>query len=148
MEKEDIGMDIGILIKIIEKNMEKYINKNLKNFNITATQENVLWIIFHKNKKGNDVFQKDIEKELDLSNPTVTGIVKRLEEKQLIKRLPSLEDGRYKCLTLTDTGKEVIHKSMDFGVNYIEKKITKDMSENEIKTLKELLIKVINNMEE
>ena len=95
-----------------------------------------------------DVFQKDIERELDLSNPTVTGILKRLEEKEMIKRIPSSEDARYKCLTLTDKGLDVIHECMDFGVNYIEKKLTKDMTEEELNTLRTLLNKVIDNMDE
>ena len=83
MKNQGSHNDIGCLIKIIDKKIIKEINKNLVKFNLTATQEKVLWIIYYGQKKG-DVFQKDIERELDLSNPTVTGIVKRLEEKDFL----------------------------------------------------------------
>lgn len=139
--------EIGLLIKFINNKIKKDINKNLIGFNLTATQEKVLWIIFRFNENGKDVFQKDIEKELELSNPTITGIVKRLEEKEMIKRVSSCQDARYKCLTLTDKGMDIIHESMDFGINYIEKKLTKNLEEEEVNTLKVLLNKVLDNME-
>ena len=140
--------DIGLLIKLVDNRIKKAINKNLIRFNLTATQEKVMWSIFRMQEHSKDVFKKDIERELDLSNPTVTGILKRLEEKEMIKRIPSSEDARYKCLTLTDKGLDVIHECMDFGVNYIEKKLTKDMTEEELNTLRTLLNKVIDNMDE
>ena len=140
--------DIGLLIKLVDNRIKKAINKNLIRFNLTATQEKVMGSIFRMQEHSKDVFQKDIERELDLSNPTVTGILKRLEEKEMIKRIPSSEDARYKCLTLTDKGLDVIHECMDFGVNYIEKKLTKDMTEEELNTLRTLLNKVIDNMDE
>lgn len=148
MGKRKGRRDIGLLIKLIDNRIVKDINKNLTRFNLTATQEKVLWIIFRWQDHGKDIFQKDIEKELDLSNPTVTGIVKRLEEKEMITRVPSSQDARYKCLTLTDKGLKVIHKCMDFGVNYIENKLTKNMTEDELNTLRTLLNRVLNNMDE
>lgn len=147
MKNQGSHNDIGCLIKIIDKKIIKEINKNLVKFNLTATQEKVLWIIYYGQKKG-DVFQKDIERELDLSNPTVTGIVKRLEEKKMIKRISSSEDARYRCLTLTEDGLKIIYECMDFGVNHIEKKLTKNMGEDDIRTLKLLLNRVIDNMNE
>lgn len=148
MKKSNRINDIGRLIKFIDNRIVKVINKNLIRFNLTATQEKALWIIYHGQRQGKDVFQKDIEKELDLSNPTVTGIVKRLEEKEMIKRIPSSEDARYKCLTLTENGMDIIHECMDFGVNYIEKKLTKNMTEEELNTLRTLLNRIIDNMDE
>lgn len=148
MKKCGRRQDVGILIKLIDNRIVKAINKNLTRFNLTATQEKVMWAIFRGQDQGKDVFQKDIEKELYLSNPTVTGIVKRLEEKEMIIRVPSSIDARYKCLTLTDKGLDVIHECMDFGINYIEKKLTNNMNEDELNTLKVLLNKVLDNMEE
>ena len=101
-----------------------------------------------RNEHERDVFQRDIEKCLKLTNPTVTGIVKRLEEKEMIVRCPSSNDARYKCLHVTEKGKEVICKSFNFGSNNIEKKLVKGMSHEEVKMLKHLLYKALRNMEE
>lgn len=139
--------DVGILIGFIDHLIEKEINRNLSKFNLTATQQNVLWHIYESSNKR-DIFQRDLEKHLNLTNPTVTGIVKRLEEKNLIKREPSAEDARCKHLIITDRGLAVIKDSMNFGINYIEKKLTKDMTEDEIINLKLMLKKVLKNMKE
>ena len=83
-----------------------------------------------------------------MTNPTVTGIVKRLEEKEMIVRCPSSDDARYKCLHVTEKGKEVICKSFKFGAENIEKQLVKGMSDEEVKMFKSLLYKSLKNMEE
>ena len=138
---------VGLLIKFINGRVVTKINKNLAEFNLTGVQHEILCFI-DRNEHEGDVFQKDIEKCLKLTNPTVTGIVKRLEEKEMIVRCPSGNDARYKCLHVTEKGKEVICKSFNFGSNNIEKKLVKGMSHEEVKMLKHLLYKALRNMEE
>lgn len=138
---------VGLLIKFINGRVVTKINKNLVEFNLTGVQHEILCFI-DRNEHEGDVFQKDIEKCLKLTNPTVTGIVKRLEEKEMIVRCPSSNDARYKCLHVTEKGKEVICKSFNFGSNNIEKKLVKGMSHDEVKMLKHLLYKALRNMEE
>ena len=116
-------------------------------FNLTAAQHEVLVYVF-KNENKRDIFQKDVEKHLKLTNPTVTGIIKRLEEKNMIVRCSSAEDARYKCLHVTEKGRDVICKSFKFGADNIEKQLVKDLSDDEVKMLKDLLYRVLKNMEE
>ena len=147
MKRFDPKEHIGILIKFINGKINTKINKNLLEFNLTGVQHEILCFI-DRNEYERDVFQKYIEKCLKLTNPTVTGIVKRLEEKQMIARYPSSTDARYKCLHVTEKGKEVICKSFKFGSDNIEKQLVKGMTEKEIKILKDLLYKALKNMEE
>ena len=79
---------VGLLIKFINGRVVTKINKNLADFNLTGVQHEILCFI-DRNEHERDVFQNDIEKCLKLTNPTVTGIVKRLEEKEMIARCPS-----------------------------------------------------------
>ena len=123
------------------------INKNLAEFNLTGVQHEILCFI-DRNEHERDIFQKDIEKCLKLTNPTVTGIVKRLEEKEMIVRCPSSTDARYKCLHVTEKGKDIICKSFKFGANNIEKQLVKNMTDEEVKMLKDLLYRALKNMEE
>ena len=136
MKNFDPKEHVGLLVKFINGRVVNKINKNLSKFNLTRVQHE------------SDVFQKDIEKCLKLTNPTVTGIVKRLEEKEMIVRCPSNNDARYKCLHVTEKGKDVICKSFKFGANNIEKQLVKDMTDEEIKILKDLLSRALKNMEE
>ena len=49
----------------------------------------------------NPVIQKDIEEHFHISNPTVTGILNRLEQKGFIERKQSLKDKRVRTIVLT-----------------------------------------------
>ncbi|MDU5262774.1 MAG: MarR family transcriptional regulator [Clostridium celatum] len=147
MRNFDPKEHVGLLVKFINGKVNNRVNKNLAEFNLTGVQHEILCFI-NRNEHERDVFQKDIEKCLKLTNPTVTGIVKRLEEKEMIVRCPSSADARYKCLHVTEKGKEVICKSFKFGAENIEKQLVKGMSDEEIKMLKDLLYRALRNMEE
>ena len=147
MRNFDPKEHVGLLLKFINGRVNTKINKNLAEFNLTGVQHEILCFI-DRNEHERDVFQKDIEKCLQLTNPSVTGIVKRLEEKEMIARCPSNNDARYKCLHVTEKGKDVICKSFKFGANNIEKQLVKDMSDEEVKMLKDLLYRALINMEE
>ena len=147
MRNFDPKEHVGLLIKFINGRVVTKINKNLADFNLTGVQHEILCFI-DRNEHERDVFQKDIEKCLKLTNPTVTGIVKRLEEKEMIARCPSSTDARYKCLHVTEKGRDVICKSFKFGADNIEKQLVKDLSDDEVKMLKDLLYRVLKNMEE
>ena len=122
------------------------LNNNLKPYNITGVQARVLFYINHNSHKGN-IFQKDIQNHLKLTNPTVTGIVQRLEEKQLIKRFTSDEDSRYKCHVLTDKGLDVVKSLSDFATNKVEKRILNGFSKDDIQMFTSLLLRVLSNLE-
>ena len=145
MKPNCVGKEIHSVGNLIKRQVDNLSSIRYAD-QLTGTNGWIIDYLYHH--QDQDIFQKDIEKELDLSNPTVTGIVKRLEEKEMITRVPSSQDARYKCLTLTDKGLKVIHKCMDFGVNYIENKLTKNMTEDELNTLRTLLNRVLNNMDE
>ena len=147
MHNFDPKEHIGLMIKFLNGKISNKINKNLAEFNLTGVQHEIICFI-DRNESQRDVFQKDIERCLKLTNPTVTGIVKRLEEKEMIARVPSEQDARYKCLHVTEKGKEVICKSFKFGANNIEKQLAKGMTDKEVKVLKDLLYKALKNMEE
>ena len=147
MNNFDPREHVGLLIKFLNGRITNKVNKNLVEFNLTCVQHEILCFI-NKNEKERDVFQKDIEKCLKLTNPTVTGIIKRLEEKQMIVRCSSSIDARYKCLHLTEKGKDLICKSFKFGSNTIEKQLVNNMTGEEVKVLKDLLYRALKNMEE
>ena len=66
--------------------MEKNLNKELEIIDLTSMQAHVL-IYLYKNK-NNIINQRDIEREFELTNPTVNGILNRLENKGFIAKAP------------------------------------------------------------
>ena len=80
--------------KILAKQMEK-----LKPLDLTFSQALVILHIY--NAKDTHIFQKDLERKLGLTNPSVTSLVKTMCAKDLIYRIQSERDGRYFHLHLT-----------------------------------------------
>lgn len=138
---------VGLLVKFLNNAISKEVNSKLTKFNLTGAQHEVLVYIL-KNEKKRDVFQKDIEQHLKLKNPTVTGIIKRLEEKKMIVRCASHEDARYKKLNLTEEGHEVLHKCFHEGIMSVETKLIQGMTNEEVRQFKDYLNIALKNLED
>ena len=94
---------IGFYIKQINNGYEKEFNNRLRTLGITPQCE-VLDYLFTSRKE--EVTQRDIEKALNLRNPTVTGLLKRLDEKDL-SSVPSTKDKRCKNIYLTEKAYDI-----------------------------------------
>ncbi|MFQ7537377.1 MAG: MarR family winged helix-turn-helix transcriptional regulator [Clostridium sp.] len=87
---------IGYLIKQVFLMNQAKLNTMFAEFDLTASQTFTLIYLFKANERGQQVHQKDIENAMDISNPSVTGILNRLEHKGLIHRVASTKDARVK----------------------------------------------------
>lgn len=83
-------LPVGFMFKQINNIYEKEFNNLLRGIGITSSQCAVLDYLLGSSKEF--VNQKDIEKALSLKNPTVTGILKRLDEKGFILAVPSNQE--------------------------------------------------------
>ena len=66
---ENRSLPIGFIIKQVNNVYEKDLNERLKKIGITSSQCAVLDYLFHTSK--DEVSQRDVEKNLNLKNPTV-----------------------------------------------------------------------------
>jgi len=130
---------IGMLLKMLHNNIVAQCNRELEEIDLTGSQSDIMsYLIFNE---GKEINQKDIELKFDLMNPTVTGILKRLEKKDFIIRVKSNADARYKKVELTERGREVrdilykkaeeMHERLFKGLSEVEL----DAFENTIRTL-------------
>lgn len=136
---------IGKILKIVNNYMDKDINNCLSDYNITRSQMGILIYIQVAECKNIEANQVDIEKEFNLKNPTVTGLINRLEEKGYIKRVRSDKDKRYNKLELTESGREILNKGKRKAEEN-EEKLLKILTDDEIKELKRILTKIVNNI--
>lgn len=135
---------IGGLIKHLHKLFEQAINEKMVSVNITASQMEVLVYVYFKNDEGLEVNQVDIEKNLNLKNPTVTGLISRLEKKGYLKREKSSKGNNYKSVVVTESGKSIIENGQAL-VSEVENEMLSPLDENEKKELIRLITKVIDN---
>lgn len=142
---ENLKQDsLGRTFKMINNIFEYNCNKNLAELNLTHSQIEILIFIHLNSKKGVETNQMDIEKHFNLKNPTVTGIINRLEEKELLVRLPSSKGANYKKIELTETANDLLKKGLKLAIKG-EKEIFGVLEETEQYELQRLLNKVLEN---
>ena len=135
---------IGKLIKQLHIALENNFNKFSKKYKLTSSQMDILIFLFQNEEKK--INQRDIENYLRLTNPTIAGTLLRLEKKGFIIRKISYKDKRYKEIYLTDKSREL----KDIIFKYIrdnDNKMFSNMSEEEKENLKNIITKILNNIQ-
>lgn len=134
----------GRMIKLISKELEINKNNDLKKYDMTAQQFHVIMLISLNSDKK--IFQKDIEKDMDITGATASGIISRLEAKGYITRRTLDNDSRFKYLNLTDKALKLKDKIF-VNIEKHEMIMTQGFSEEEKKTLMEFLERMLNNLQ-
>ena len=138
----------GIIVYAFRLNnaLVKQKNRNLSVYNLTSIQADVLMYILN-NYQSREVNQLDIQAVFKLTNPTVSGIIDRLEEKEFIKRVRSEKDARYRRLLPLPKG-EALYEDLRRSAAEAETNITKDMTPEEAAEFKRLLKIALKTAEE
>ena len=133
---------IGYLIKSISDRIKVHADKDLKDHNLTLSQSRVVMFL---SKHGGQATQKEIEVFMDVSHPTVVGLVSRMEENGFVISRMDDEDRRNKIVTLTahalTTG-----ANMDKVIGDMESKMLSSLSDKQIDELTEMLETIYRNV--
>ena len=136
MKKE---ISTGILIKKIHDNLEKKINKSLKDSDLTMSQMEAL-IILSEHTDG-QMSLKALEHELHVAQSTAAGIVSRLEQKGFIEAYGQSDDKRIKNIRITENGMKYCESAAK-DMDKVERELLKNLTEDEKNTLNQLLGKI------
>ncbi len=137
------NMNLSRLISILHNQKNSYMNVQLKEFGLSHGQAITLKIIYEEN----NIKQEYLNKRLQIDKSAVTRILKTLEDKGFIIKKTSKEDKRNHVLSLTSKGKELYPKIKDVIKETTEMMI-KDIDQNELILLEELLLKMKMNLED
>lgn len=147
MEKEVMMINrkygYGFYFRCIQLQLEKSMNEELKEFDLTRSQLDILRYLKHSKKTH--VNQKDIEDFFHISNPTVTGLLNRMEQKGYVIRIQNPDDKRIRYIQITDKAED-IDKKIKKHIDYVESIISKGFTQEEKEQLFCLLAKVKNNL--
>ena len=135
-----VEQDCGPLIKRAANALKNCLDKQLAGFGITSVQGRVLFFLW-VNRDKPAVNQRDIEAHLALRCSTVAGLI------GLLTRVQSRTEGRRNCLALTEKGRALYH-DVEGVVRAIEARLLEGMSGAETEQLRELLGKVLHNLEQ
>ena len=115
--------------------------KDIENLLPTPTQCQIIEYIL--NNKNKDIYQKDLEKVLNLRRATVSGVLHTMEKNGLIKRVTDESDTRTKKIILNEKIPERFNEYSK-KIKKIENNIIKDISDKDL----EIFLKVISQMKE
>lgn len=134
---------IGFLIKQIHIAFETRCHKNLQRYNLTPSQMDIL--LYLKKHQEDTLTQRDLETGLTLKNPTVTGLLNRLEEKGFITREQNLNDKRSKFIKMTDKAERVLEDGYLY-IQELDAKMLNGISEEEQEQLFKHIYKILDNL--
>lgn len=130
---------VAVLIKKTTLKIEKTAIPILAPYELTNTQYKIMMTLYQNQDKP--IRQTDIEESFSMTNPTVTGIIKNLEKKNLVKRIQNPDDKRSKLVILTDKAVSMLEEISKLG-EFIETQVTKNLTDEECRQLIALLKKI------
>lgn len=135
---------MGMYITMIHNQFKEQLNRSVEQLDLTTSQIHVLFYL--KNNENREVIQKDIEERFNLSNPTVTGIIKRLETKGFIERSVSSKDARSKKITMTEKSYKA-NEEMKKAMHEANEHLLQGISEEELGILEGCFKRMLHNLE-
>lgn len=134
---------IGYLIKMINDKIKVKADADLNAYELTLSQSRVL--TFLKAKDG-QATQKEIEEFLEVSHPTVVGIVSRMEQHGYVTTWLDSKQQRSKMVCLTEKaqiiGGELIHM-----VQEQEASMLQGLTQEQVTELGKMLLVIYGNLE-
>lgn len=104
---------------------------------LTVSQFGILEALYHLGPMS----QKELAQKILKSAGNITTIIKNLERDNYVSREPKAEDRRYYNVSLTEKGQKVISELFPRHAEVITSRMS-SLSENELQTLGELLLKL------
>lgn len=120
----------------------KRLNDHLAQYNLYHSQ----WAIIYYLKNHGSSTLVDISNYLNVEKPTITRTVTRLQERELIVQIPSVNK-REKRIQLTEAGAAIYTLCIQ-KVSEFEEKVMSSVSEDEMKMMMKLLSNMQNQLQQ
>ena len=134
--------NISIAVRLVNIHFDKWANEMLAPVGLTHAQFKVLNLLMAR-----DPFtlrQVDIEDFFQISNPTVTGILRSLEEKGMIEKRANPSDGRSKVIGTTEKA-EAVREELHNTERALSERIRKALGAAQCEEFLVLLNKIIDS---
>lgn len=137
--------ECGMLIKRINDRIAQMSNNELRASELTLSQLRYLEYLY--DQQDMEAHFKDLEAFFGVSQPTVVGVLKRLERKGLVSTQLSAAGGNVKTAHLTEKGKALYEDSRTYR-NGVEQTLLVPLDAQEQAMFHEMLRKVCMHLEE
>ncbi|MCP3764585.1 MarR family winged helix-turn-helix transcriptional regulator [Domibacillus sp. A3M-37] len=138
---DKVGCDIRESLDKVSSQMRRDYSESLRELNLHVGQDKLLarlWL-------GDGITQMQLCEHLKCEPPTVTNMVKSLEQNGFIYRKRDEQDARVMRIFLTDTGKE-LEKPVDFKWKQQQEKLLHSFSPEDLLLLRQLMKRMEKNL--
>lgn len=137
-----VSAELRTLTRRIHRFIENSPNKKQID-SVTGTNG---WIIAYLScKKDADVFQRDVEKEFDITRSTASKVINLMEQKGLVERQKVSSDARLRKLSLTPKAAK-LSALFEKDQQILEDTLTKGFTAEEKQNLYEYIKRMKNNL--
>lgn len=126
---------IGCLLKMITDKIKIQADANLAQHDLTLTQSRVLGYL---DRSGGQATQKEIEGFLQVSHPTVAGVIGRMEQKGFVSCRADPADKRSKIVSQTERAAAVA-QDMHATIQTTEQQMLRSLTPEQIAALESAL---------
>lgn len=138
---DTVDCDIRQSLDRISSQMRRDYSESLRELNLYVGQDNLLYRLW----LGDGITQMQISEYLKCEPPTVTNMVKSLEQNGFIYRKRDEQDARVMRIFLTDKGKE-LEKPIEVKWKQQQEKLLKSILPEERLLLRRLLKQMESNL--
>ena len=141
-------MKISFAMRVIHNQIKDIITKSIPKSDVapqSQLQGGILGYLFHHIDQP--VYQKDIEKEFQISRATATNTLQVMEKNGLILRKSQDKDARLKRITMTEEA-AANHARVEAHMQMMDDRMLRGLTDSEVKDLNRYLGVIMNNLEE
>lgn len=133
--------DYGYMLRVLHCAVSQEITNALSTMELTSSQGHIMGYLAHCKEPP---CPRDIEEQLHLTHPTVSGLLARLERKDFIRLQSDPDDRRCKRVYIQPKGLACL-ETMHQTITGIEEKLVSGFSEEEKQLFSNLLIRAARN---
>lgn len=142
----DMRMQVVSVLGFLGKKQKEKMDKELESVGLTGTQVQIMLYILRCNLKDIKVTAKDLEDHFRVKNSTISGILKRLEKKDMIERFADENDRRNKQIRIKGSF-PCLCGDMDRQVKEELTNMFDGFSGDELTEMHRLLLKLLHNID-
>lgn len=133
---------LGPRVRIIHQAVSQQMDRRLASLELTGIQSMILRFV---SQQDGAVYARDVEKRFQLTHPTVSGLLQRMEAKGFVTLQPEESDRRLRRIGLTPKA-EHCQKLIRAHIAYMEERMLQGLSGQEQAELKRMLDRVLENL--
>ncbi|CAM4500686.1 MarR family winged helix-turn-helix transcriptional regulator [Paenibacillus xylanexedens] len=136
-----VDCDIRHSLDRISSQMRRNYSESLRELNLYVGQDNLLYRLW----LGDGVTQMQLSEHMKCEPPTVTNMVKSLEQNGFIYRKRDVQDARIMRIFLTDKGKE-LEKPVEYKWREQQEKLLQSISSEDRLILRQFMQQMERNI--